>query len=116
MRLIAYLIAAFFTMLHTSCYYRNHMPVTASVVESPRVTTMKVGDRRKIMSKTILTEISPGFMMGPSYQLRSSDPSIVKIDSNEMDSEAWVKAMAPGKADIQYTHHEGRITPILVIP
>lgn len=92
------------------------MPVTASVVESPRVTTMKVGDRRKIMSKTILTEISPGFMMGPSYQLRSSDPSIVKIDSNEMDSEAWVKAMAPGKADIQYTHHEGRITPILVIP
>ena len=116
MKIIAYLIAALLTMLHTSCYYRNHMPVTSSVVGSPRVSTMKVGERRKVMSKTILTEISPGVMMGPACQLKSSDPSIVKIDSNDMEPEAWVKAIAPGRADIQYIHHEGQITPILVIP
>lgn len=116
MRTIAYLTAALLTVLHTSCYYRNHLPVTSSVVESPNVTIMKVGDRRKIMSKTILTEISPGVMMGPAYQLRSSDPRIVKIVSNDMEPEAWVKAIAPGRADIQYIHHEGQITPILVIP
>lgn len=77
---------------------------------------MKVGERRKIMSKTILTEISPGFMMGPAYQLKSSDPGIVKIDSNDMEPEAWVKAIAPGRADIQYIQDEVKITPILVIP
>ena len=77
---------------------------------------MKVGERRKIMSKTIMTEISPGFMMGPAYQLKSSDPKIIKIDSNFMEPEAWVKALAPGRADIQYVHQEGKITPIRVIP
>lgn len=92
------------------------MPVTSSVVENPRVTTMKVGDRRKIMSKTILTEISPGFMMGPANQLRSSDPSIIKIESDDLDWDAWIKALSPGRADIHYVNHEGQITPILVIP
>lgn len=77
---------------------------------------MKVGDKRKIMSKTILTVISPGFMMGPAYQLRSSDPRIVKIVGNYMEAEAWAEAIAPGRADIRYIHHEGQVTPILVIP
>lgn len=116
MRIIAYLIAAFLTVLQTSCYYRNYMPVTSTVVENTKMTTMKVGDRRKIMSKTILTEISPGLMMGPANQLRSSDPRIVIIDSSELEQEAWVKAIAPGRANIEYLNHEDQITPILVIP
>jgi hypothetical protein len=91
------------------------MPVTSSVVAGSSLITMKVGERRKIMSKTILTEISPGVMTGPAYQLRSSDPSILKIDSNDNGPEALVKAMAPGRADIQYIDQEKNITPILVI-
>jgi hypothetical protein len=65
------------------------------------------------MSKSILTEFSPGFMMGPSYYLRSSDSRVVAIEGSSADPVAWVRAMSPGKANIQHTD-DGRITHVIV--
>ena len=77
---------------------------------------MRVGEKRKIMSKTVLTWISPGVMQGPVYQLKSSDPSVMLIDGDPWGSVAWAKAVAPGRANIQHTSDDGRFTPIVVIP
>jgi hypothetical protein len=50
---------------------------------------MKVGERRRIMSKTVMTELSPGFMMGPAYQIKLSnlDPfsEFVWANTEELD-------------------------------
>jgi hypothetical protein len=53
-------------------------------------------------------------MMGPSYQLRSSDPNIMVIDGNISESVGWAKAVAPGKANIEYIHHHGQFTPVII--
>ncbi len=96
MKRLPYVIATSIAMMQTSCYYRTHMQVTSSPVDSSRIITMQVGDTRKIMSKTILTEISPGFMLGPANQLSSSDTNVIKIQGRDTDSVAWVQAIAPG--------------------
>ena len=66
------------------------------------------------MSKTLLTEISPGMMMGPAYQLRSSDTHVLAIDSNDLEPVAWAKAITPGIADIQHIHDGGQFTRVIV--
>ncbi len=90
------------------------MPVSTANNRTPKVIQMKVGERRKIMSKTLLTAISPGMMMGPAYQLRSSNTHVLIIDSNDLEPVAWAKALAPGRADIQHTHDEGQFTRVIV--
>lgn len=92
------------------------MPVSSANNPNPKVIQMKVGDRRKIMSKSLLTEISPGLMMGPAYHLKSSDTRVLLIDSNGLEPIAWAKAIAPGRADIQHIHDEGQFTPVIVVP
>jgi hypothetical protein len=89
------------------------MPVSSATDPEPKIVSMKVGERRKIKSKTILTEFSPGFMMGPSHYLRSSDSRVVTIEGNSAGPVAWVRAISPGNANIQHTD-DGRITPVVV--
>lgn len=99
----------------TSCYYRNHLPVSSATDPEPKIVSIKVGERRKIISKTILTEISPGYMMGPSYYLKSSDPSVVAIEDDSAGRIAWLRAISPGSAVIHYSDG-GLITPVVVKP
>lgn len=102
--------------IFTSCYYRHHMPVESPSDSNPKTVTMTIGERRKIMSKTVLTEISPGFMMGPGYYLRSSDSGVVRIDGDASHPVAWAQAIAPGEARIEYTNSKDGYTPIRVEP
>ena len=116
MKNLTLLIAVFYMPLCNSCYYMNHMPVASINDRESKVIVMKVGERRKIMSKTVLTQISPGFMMGPVHQLKSSDPGVVLIEGRFDEPVAWARALAPGKANIQHILDDGKITPIVVVP
>ena len=110
------LIAAISTQFFSSCYYRNHMPVGSAKTLDQEVVTMTVGERRKIVSKTVLTNISPGFMLGPAAYLRSSDPLVVEIEGSFDEPVAWARAKSPGKVNIEHIGPEGQFTRVIVIP
>ena len=115
MKIRSLLISVILSVLCTSCYYRDHMPVSSATDPEPKVVSMKVGERRKIASKTIFTKFSPGYMMGLSHYLRSTDSRVVSIEGGVVDQVAWARALSPGNANIQHTD-DGRITPVVVEP
>ncbi len=107
------LVAAVCIPLFTSCYYRTHVRMVPQTNPDPPVLTMRVGENRKIASKTLLTEISMGFMFGPGYHMKSTDEKVVKIDGNGMEWTASAEALSPGTADV---HYKDRYTRVVVLP
>lgn len=106
------LAAAVCIPLISSCYYRTHVRLVPDTNPNPPVLTMRVGEKRKIASKTLLTNISMGFMFGPGRYMKSSNEGVVKIDGNDLEWTASVKAVSPGTADI---HYEDRYTRVVVV-
>lgn len=101
--------------MFTSCSYRHYLPQVAVSYIDVDPLVMKVGERRKIMSKTFLAVFSPGYMPPPSlYHVVSSNPKVMTISGGQSD-EAWVEAKSPGRAEILYQYESGKVTPILVL-
>ncbi len=66
-----------------------------------------------MMSKPLLANLSPGFLMGPSHFLRSSNSKVVAIEGSPFDPVAWIRALSPGNASIQNADN-GRVTTVVV--
>ena len=100
--------------LLTSCYYRTHVRMVPQADPNPPVLTMEVGETRKIASKTVLTNISMGFMFGSGQYMKSTDRDVVSIDpSQALEWTASAAAVSPGTADI---HFKDRYTRVVVVP
>lgn len=113
MKLWALLISLILSLFCSSCSYRNHLPISSETDPAPRIVSMKVGEKKKIMSKPLLANLSPGFVMGPSHFLRSSDSEVVAVEGSPFDPVALIRAVSPGEASIRYAN-DGRVTTIVV--
>ena len=83
---------------------------------NPKKVTMSVGDRRKAATRTVLSELSPGYLLGPASYLRSSNRNIVQIHGEVTDSVVFVEALAPGEVVIDYGDLTEEVTRIVVKP
>lgn len=77
---------------------------------------MKVGERRKVMSKTILTELSPGFLPNPVLHIESTNPKVIQVTGEHGSYSAYVKALSPGEASLRYRSSPNMETRIIVKP
>jgi len=99
-----------------SCSFSDHMPrVPVESNANDQIVSMKVGERRKVMSKQVLSEFNMGYLMPPSFYMKSSNPQIISIDGDD-DRVAWVEALRVGQADILYHSASEEKTTIKVIP
>jgi hypothetical protein len=97
-----FFLALTILVLLTGCGHTYHLPRSAESESESSVVQLEVGERCQVMSEQMLSEFALLDLVPPAGLFRSSDPEVVRLDSKFNARTAWVLAVKPGIAKIDY--------------